>query len=613
MKKILSIIVITTLFLSPFLTLAAGGSTEVQAGVNYIKPKTQNYWTTMALASAGESNISLDHLKATPTAASWENVYVKYAGTILGITSVRGNPSTFPNEDLLKKLKDSYTSAQIDKTTDINDDIWGILALRSAHIPESDPIIQGAKTFIISNQNADGGLKTNVGAPDCNNKSNTSNFFSDTNNTAAAIAALVEGGVLKSDTAVQKAKDYLKAAQNNDGGFGFYYPNSPWSNTCAPDTASDSDSTSWVVWAISKLGEDPSSWVKNGKTPVDFLKSMQAASGYFKSSAAFPDESAFSVTTTAVAVIALSGKTIPINRMNRAPQVNIDAPSNNASWQAGEKITFRGAATDPDGDMIASYVWDFGKDSGVPQMTTPFPGGIDFDKAGTYTVTFKAKDSLELESQASAITVTVNPVLGTAVIFGGGGEGSSAPLSTSAPITTEQGQVLGEKQVKEEKQEKEVKEGKIESEKPPLTVGDLISLAKIEEGVQRGDIGGRGFDFKMGNLLMGPDKRVYKLGRSNTIHWITNEKVFKALGYKFQDVTPLNFDPTSSYKRGQNIRDARWHSDGDLIKVKGDPRVYLLEAGKARWIRDTEGLRRERIITVSRKEFTSYEKCSSDL
>ncbi|MFE9447945.1 prenyltransferase/squalene oxidase repeat-containing protein [Streptomyces sp. NPDC006739] len=66
----------------------------------------------------------------------------------------------------------------------------------------------------------------------------------DTNSTAAAVQALAALG--GHDGAVRRAADWLKKAQNEDGGWGY-----------APGGPSDTNSTSVVVGALKAAGEDP--------------------------------------------------------------------------------------------------------------------------------------------------------------------------------------------------------------------------------------------------------------------------------------------------------------------------------------------------------------------
>lgn len=74
----------------------------------------------------------------------------------------------------------------------------------------------------------------------------------DTNSTAAAVQALVALG--GHDTETGKAVGWLKSVQNEDGGWGY-----------SPGGASDANSTSVVIGALTAVGEQPAQVVKGGK------------------------------------------------------------------------------------------------------------------------------------------------------------------------------------------------------------------------------------------------------------------------------------------------------------------------------------------------------------
>ncbi|MFB7503943.1 prenyltransferase/squalene oxidase repeat-containing protein [Streptomyces broussonetiae] len=83
----------------------------------------------------------------------------------------------------------------------------------------------------------------------------------DTNSTAAAVQALKAAG--GHDDAVGKAMTWLKSVQNKDGGWGY-----------APGGASDTNSTSVVIGALTATGTDPAKVAKAGKSPYDLLAAM---------------------------------------------------------------------------------------------------------------------------------------------------------------------------------------------------------------------------------------------------------------------------------------------------------------------------------------------------
>ncbi|KOT35732.1 hypothetical protein ADK41_23515 [Streptomyces caelestis] len=80
----------------------------------------------------------------------------------------------------------------------------------------------------------------------------------DTNQTAAAVQALAALG--GHDDVTKKALDWLKSAQNGDGGWGY-----------TAGGASDTNSTSVVIGALAAAGEKPAEVKKDGKSPYDAL------------------------------------------------------------------------------------------------------------------------------------------------------------------------------------------------------------------------------------------------------------------------------------------------------------------------------------------------------
>ncbi|MGX1560674.1 prenyltransferase/squalene oxidase repeat-containing protein [Streptomyces sp. NPDC055506] len=83
----------------------------------------------------------------------------------------------------------------------------------------------------------------------------------DTNATAAAVQALAALG--GQDAVTGKAVGWLKSVQNEDGGWGY-----------APGGASDTNSTSVVIGALTAVGEKPDQVEKGGKSPYDALLAL---------------------------------------------------------------------------------------------------------------------------------------------------------------------------------------------------------------------------------------------------------------------------------------------------------------------------------------------------
>jgi len=254
----------------------------VSEAVTYLQSQVDDPWITMALVAAGQTNIPSGHLRGVSGSLATD-----YSKTILAITALGQNPKTFGNIDYVAKLKTYYSNNQIGDVNLLNDDMWAILALASAGETNSTEVT-AAKNVLLANQNTDGGWSYSVGAG------------SDTNDTAAAVMALVEAGLSPSSLVITNALNYLQSAQNSDGGIGYQI-----------GSDSDSGSDSWIISALNKVGINPSSWSKNNNNPITHLNSLQDTDGGFwwveEGTSEWNNKA-----MTAFAVIALSNKTYPL-------------------------------------------------------------------------------------------------------------------------------------------------------------------------------------------------------------------------------------------------------------------------------------------------------------
>ncbi len=307
--SIVSLLVFTSIVSFGFFSFASG---DVSGAVAYLKTKDPNPWITMALVASGESP-NVDYLKTVSG-----NKAADFEAPILALSAAGKNPRTFGSENLVSKLKSFYIDNQIGDPALVNDDIFGLLALVASGEPLSDPVIEGAKDFILNHQNSDGSWSYGLGAN------------GDTNMTSMAIMALSDVGIAKTNPEITKALDYLRSAQNSDGGFP-YDPKSEW------NTDSDSSSDTWVISALNKLGENPGDWKKDGQSPVDHLNSLADASGFYKFQANSSEDS-FSPVTTSYAVIALTGKFYPVAKFTppASPSVSYRIEGKNKNVCSGE-------------------------------------------------------------------------------------------------------------------------------------------------------------------------------------------------------------------------------------------------------------------------------------
>ena len=263
----------------------------------YMRDHTQNPWVTMALSALGEAP-DVSYLRSAHGSTA-----VELEAPILALAAAGESPYTYPEEDLVAALKSFYASGQIGDPALLNDDIFGILALVSAGVSEEDPVVAGAKEFVLTRQNTDGGWPYAAGGT------------SDTNTTAAAIMALVASGDAQGSEPIQNALAYLRVAQNTDGGFP-YDPQSSWG------TASDASSDAWVLMALTAASVDQSSFAASS-TIKEHLLSLQIATttpptGYFEYQQGSGEDS-FTPVTTAYAVLALLGKTLPVAKVAPPP------------------------------------------------------------------------------------------------------------------------------------------------------------------------------------------------------------------------------------------------------------------------------------------------------
>lgn len=224
-----------------------------------------------------------------PGAATTTGGAAKFALALLmaGETTVLSDGS-----DLLTVIEQGRNSATGQYGSDVSAHAFALLALRAAGRPAArDAAPHDALKKL---QLPDGGWSFAGSAA----------TGSDTNTTALAIQALI--AVEGPSAAVSRAVAYLKTQQNSDGGF-------PFSQASAFGTASDANSTAYVIQGLIAAGEDPNSVTKHGKSPLDRLRAFQNSSGAFRYQDTPPDDNAGA---TYQALPALLGKTFPLSALS---------------------------------------------------------------------------------------------------------------------------------------------------------------------------------------------------------------------------------------------------------------------------------------------------------
>ncbi|MEU0244874.1 prenyltransferase/squalene oxidase repeat-containing protein [Streptomyces sp. NPDC006235] len=138
------------------------------------------------------------------------------------------------------------------------DGVWRqSLALLAQHTVGVKPAAKSVQ-WLVRQQCADGSFAPYRADPTAACDAKT---MVDTNQTAAAVQALTALG--GHDAVTGKAVSWLKKVQNKDGGWGY-----------TPGGASDTNSTSVVIGALTAAGEKPQQVEKGGKSPYDALLTL---------------------------------------------------------------------------------------------------------------------------------------------------------------------------------------------------------------------------------------------------------------------------------------------------------------------------------------------------
>jgi energy-coupling factor transport system substrate-specific component len=240
-------------------------------------------WTALGLAAGGrnprdvrrDGNSAIDFMKAR--AGELRDVG-ELERTIL-VLRASGLPARLGDRDLVAELlrrrrSDGSWGRNVAHTA------FGVLALRAARRGS----LGGPARWLERSQNRDGGFGF------------VRRAASDVDDTGAALQALAAAG--RRGTVTSRAIGYLRRAQNSDGGFGQMR-----------GRLSNAQSTAWAVQGLVAVGRGADSLRRGGRTPLGFLRSLQAGDGsvrYSRRSRQTP------VWVTAQAVTALARKAFPL-------------------------------------------------------------------------------------------------------------------------------------------------------------------------------------------------------------------------------------------------------------------------------------------------------------
>jgi len=257
-------------------------------------------WATVSIHASGQdphtwsnpsSSLSVvDYLRQSVPQLTPNSRPTDYERNLLAIAHAGEDPTNFGGTDFIARVKGFFDGVQVGRKAQLNDDFFAVISLLAAGESSFDPVVQGSRTYILQNQNPDGGWSYLVG------------LESDVDDTSAAVMALSAIDDPGDRPVIDAALQFVNSRQNPDGGFSFFG---------GAGEGSSAASTAWAIDAIVATGDTPLSqrWqTASGKSPVDGLLSLQMAEGSFQCFLRTPQAEAL---TTSYAIAALLGRPYP--------------------------------------------------------------------------------------------------------------------------------------------------------------------------------------------------------------------------------------------------------------------------------------------------------------
>lgn len=230
-------------------------------------------WSYVALACAGRDLTgSLVLQSGEQELAGLESGDLNdYCILVLTLLAAGENPCAYQGQNLVQKIREAQLPGgkfadSVDRSglgdggeqILVNAHIWALLALHAAgaELPDAPQ----ARQWLIGQQHPDGSFNWNA-----------ADQKPDVDSTGAALMALGVLGETQESPVIQKALDYLRSAQELDGGF------SSWG-------AANPESCGMVISGLTAVGVDPAGadWTRPGGNPVSAMLSYQLQDGSFE-------------------------------------------------------------------------------------------------------------------------------------------------------------------------------------------------------------------------------------------------------------------------------------------------------------------------------------------
>lgn len=232
--------------------LAATGVNAADVRVGLLDPSAQDYYLGEWQAS-GPGGAATD---------AERGILAGVAGGIQPSRLAAGAETVKSN--LVARVAELFDGTQVGTAGLLNDDIFAVLALDQAGAPQ--PLLARLAAYLRAKQLPNGGWSWSASAKSA-----------DTDMTGAAVGAFCAAGVSPADPDVAEALALLHTLQDPASG-GFSAP-PPFG------VGVNADTTAWVASGLIRCGIDPQSaeWTTaEGKTPLDYLVSLQQPDGHFK-------------------------------------------------------------------------------------------------------------------------------------------------------------------------------------------------------------------------------------------------------------------------------------------------------------------------------------------
>jgi prenyltransferase beta subunit len=381
-------------------------------------------WVALALAAAG-----INPRDQTPAGQHYQgakNLYTylaEHAGELtastdferdlLVVDAAGTSPTDFGGVNLLERIlrrqltqpgpaAGAFEHEAGSGEPEMNDTIFAILALSPIHEPRVETAVRAAAEWVEREHDCNGGWPATAyrtgGACPTGGGSLPGEPESSVDMTGAAIEALnAAGRQVAAEQVEQHAFEYLRTAQDADGGF----PKEPGEEE--PNAAS----TAWVVQAMWSAGEDPETWVTRSglasEEPLGYLASLQQADGHIRYE---QSEEENGVWMTAYVGAAMAGDPYPIPE---APYEELP-PAPSEAVGGASSSTGPGDGQGGESANGASGVTVGGGGAGAPLFSRPQPASKGHTPGGVRLLTSeRAKAAQQSSTKKSTAKPRRNP------------------------------------------------------------------------------------------------------------------------------------------------------------------------------------------------------------